>query len=483
MSSGLRFFLLVLGLTNVFTSKSESKSSQSKPPNIIFILADDLGISDINGFDQLSRNFYETPNIDDLSREGMKFLNAYSNAANCSPSRAAIISGQYYPHQPIYHVGRPGAGRRDPDEMISSENADELPLDKITDAEMLKNAGYSTALMGKWHIGKLPEFGPQQQGYDVNIGGSGAGNPSGWDGGYFEPNNNPEINDAEKGEFLTDYLTRKTISYIEDHQEGPFYLNLSYYIPHWPLQAPDSLIQKYEQKEPDRGHDNATYAAMLEILDKNVGKIKDTVDELGIAENTVIIFFSDNGGLGGYDFLNQPDSDNILVGGVTDNSPYKGGKTTYYEGGVREPLIVRWPGTVPSGTTTEEPVIAIDFYPTYLDLAGIEPPENYMLDGRSLAPLFKDPKASVNQHEMFWHFPGYPNARWRTGPVSVVRSGHWKLMKFYATNHVELYNLEEDSGEENDLFEAMPEKRDVLKQKLEDWLQETDAPLPSWPEK
>lgn len=462
--------------------ENEQKIADSRP-NIILILADDLGITDINSFDPLGRTFYETPNIDQLGEQGMKFLQAYTNAANCAPTRAAMLSGQYYPNQPIYHVGRPGGGRTEPGEMISAENADELPLEKITDAEMLQQAGYATGFVGKWHTGEPPEYGPQQQGYDVNIGGSGHGNPGGWDGGFFEPNNNPEISDAEEGEYLTDYLTRKAVNYITDNREGPFYLNLSFYTPHWPLQAPDSLIEKYEQKEPDWGHHNTTYAAMIESMDTNIGKIMDTLEELGIADNTVVIFMSDNGGIGGYEYIeDRPESDNIIVSGVTDNRPYKGGKTTYYEGGIRTPLIVRWPGTIQQGTTSGEPVIGIDLYPTYLELAGIDQPENYQLDGVSLTPLFGDPDTSLNREALYWHFPGYPNSRWRTGPVSVIRSGSWKLLKFYETDHVELYNLEDDPGEENDLAEQMPGQRDQLKNQLETWLQETEAPLPSWPD-
>ncbi|MFH5886441.1 sulfatase, partial [Halalkalibaculum sp. DA3122] len=376
----------------------KAQTPNQEKPNIIFILADDLGISDINSFDPLERSFYETPNIDKLAKEGMKFLQAYTNAANCAPTRAALLSGQYFPNQPIYHVGRPGAGRREPGEMVSAENADELPLEKITDAEMLQQAGYSTAFVGKWHVGRPPEYGPQQQGYQVNIGGSGDGNPGEWDGGYFEPDNNPLIDDSQNGEYLTDYLTRKAIDYITGNKDGPFYLNLSYYTPHWPLQAPEQLVKKYQQKDPDRGHHNATYAAMIESLDANIGKVLNTLDELGIAQNTVVVFMSDNGGLGGYEFIeDRPEADHMLSSGVTDNAPYKGGKTTYYEGGIRTPLIIRWPGVIQPGTTSDEPVIGIDLYPTYLELAGLENPEGYQLDGVSLTPLLENPDNSLNR--------------------------------------------------------------------------------------
>lgn len=461
-----------------------AQTTNQEKPNIIFILADDLGISDVNSFDLLERSFYETPNIDKLAKKGLRFMQAYTNAANCAPTRAAMISGQYFPNQPIYHVERPGAGRVEPGEMTSAENADELPLEKVTDAEMLQRAGYSTAFVGKWHVGSPPEYGPQQQGYEVNVGGSGHGNPGGWDGGYFEPNNNPQINDAKEREYLTDYLTRKAIDYITDNREGPFYLNLSFYTPHWPLQAPENVVEEYNQKAQDGGHHNATYAAMIESMDTNIGKILDTLEELEIADNTVVIFMSDNGGIGGYEYIeDRPESDNITVSGVTDNRPYKGRKTTYYEGGIRTPLIIYWPSNIEPGITTDEQVIGLDLYPTYLELAGLEEPEDYPLDGVSLTPLFENPGVSLDREALYWHFPGYPNSRWRTGPVSVIRSGPWKLLKFYETDHVELYNLQDDPGEQNNLTVQMPDQTIQLKEKLENWLTETNAPLPTWPDK
>lgn len=460
--------LLLVSLSTAKTIEKE-KANQDKP-NIIFVLVDDLGFADINSFDPLGRTFYETPHIDKLSEQGMMFTQAYANAANCAPSRAAIMSGQSYPHQPIYHVGTPGKGA-----MISAPNATALPLEKITLAEALKGAGYHTGFIGKWHIGDPPEAGPKQQGFDVNIGGYNTGNPRGWEGEYFQPNNNPYITDADDGEYLTDYLTRKAVAYIKKHQTDPFYLQLSYYTPHSPFQAPKPLIQKYKEKESIDGHNHATYAAMLESLDRNVGQLMHTLKELDMEENTMVIFFSDNGGVGGYDFLGRPVAD------ITDNAPLKGGKTTYYEGGIRVPLIMRWPRVIDAGTTSKEPVAGTDFYPTLLEAAGIEKAENYILDGKSLLPLLKNSNAKLEDRPLYWHFPGYPNNAWRTGPVSVIRSGPWKLMKFYETNDLQLYNLNEDIGEENDLSDRMPQQRDKLKRQLEDWLEKTGAPLPQWP--
>lgn len=338
-----------LSFANMSCSLNDEPSGEqaSVPPNIVFIMADDLGYSDINCFDPLGRTFYETPNIDKLAQQGIRFTQAYTNAANCAPTRAALISGQYYPRQPIYHVGQSGPGK-----MIPAPNATELPLEKITEAEVLKGGGYRTAFIGKWHLGNPPDFGPQQQGYDINIGGYEAGNPGAWSGGFFSPNNNLYIDDAFGEEFLTDYLTRKAIEFIGENKKGPFYLNLSYYTPHTPLQAPAPLVKKYEQKQPDRGHYHSTYAAMTEILDTNVGKIMQTLDDLGIANNTLLIFYSDNGGMGGYGFLGSQ------YFNVTDNAPLKGGKGTFYEGGIRVSLVVRWPEVIPPGSTSNEPVIS-----------------------------------------------------------------------------------------------------------------------------
>jgi len=462
--------LMVLVSEMISATPINGTSANQDLPNIIFIMADDLGYSDINSFDPLSRTFYETPNIDRLAEGGMRFLHAYTNGANCAPTRAALISGQYYPNQPIYHVGNSGTGA-----MIPAENAHELPLEKITHAEMLKKAGYQTALIGKWHLGDPPEFGPQEQGFDINVGGYNAGNPGVWEGGYFEPNNNPFITDSFDGEYLTDYKTRKAIEFITDNKDERFYLNLSLYTPHTPLQAPEHLVEKYKQKSPDRGHYNATYAAMIESMDMNIGKIMETLEALGLEENTIVIFYSDNGGQGGYEYLGREDHN------ITDNSPLKGGKSTFYEGGLRVPMIVRWPSVVVPGSVSHEPVLSIDFYPTYLEVSGLDQPENYKLDGLSFLPVLKKPDHSLNREALYWHFPGYPNVTWRTTPVSVIRAGEWKLMKFYETNTVELYNVIEDEGEENDLSETMPEKRVELQQKLEKWLEGQNAPLPRWP--
>ena len=473
--SGIILFGLLFFALRAVAQKKEINSSSKQQPNILFILVDDLGWTDINRFDPLMRNYYETPNIDKLAEQGMIFTQAYSNAANCTPSRAAIISGQQYPHQPIYNVGtHPRPGSQWP--LVSAYNAPALPLEKVTLAEALKEGGYDTGFIGKWGLGTPPETGPAQQGFDINIGGYIAHNPSEWEGGYFQPNNNPYIKDADKGEYLTDYLTRKAQDFIKAHQEGPFYLQLSYYTVHTPLQAKKELEQKYKNKKGTGGHDNPAYAAMIESLDQNVGKLMDTLRAAGLEENTIVIFFSDNGGVGGYGYLGRPQTY------ITDNSPLKGGKTTFYEGGIRVPMIVRWPKVIDPGTRSDGAVTGMDFYPTLIEAANIAPQKNYKLDGISFLPLFRNPFSKLPERPLYWHFPGYPNSPWRTSPVSIIRYGEWKLMKFYEefykSGKVQLYHSN-DIGEQYDVSDYHPLVVKKLLTQLEIWLQENNAPMPA----
>lgn len=441
--------------------------NESQRPNIVFILADDLGWTDVNAFDPLQRGYYETPHIDSLAAEGMMFTQAYTNAANCAPTRAALMSGQYYPHQPIYHVGSPSQG-----EMIPAKNARHLPPEKITLAETLGREGYRTALIGKWHIGTPSETGPREQGFDVNVGGYMAGNPGNWEGGYFHPENNPFIPAEAKGRYLTDYLTQRAVEFIEASASRPFYLQLSYYTPHVPLQAPEQRIARYSHKEGRHGHNDASYAAMIESLDRGIGQVVEVLEQSGLAEETIVVFYSDNGGNGGFKDLGRENN------GVTDNSPLKAGKGSFYEGGIRVPLIVRWPGVTRAGSRSDEPVIGIDFYPTLLDAAGIEPPSDYRLDGTNIRPVLENPETTLEREYLYWHFPGYPNAAWRTSPVSVIRSGPWKLMKFYEDGHLELYNINRDRGEQDNLAQKRSSVRNRLHDQLRRWLSANDAPMP-----
>lgn len=463
----MRFLSIPLMLSSALLIGCAEEQTKEPAPNIVFILADDVGWSDLNVYDRLQRDYYETPHLNRLASEAMRFTSAYASAS-CSPTRAALMSGQYYPHQPVYDVGPPAQGA-----MIAAPNTDDLPPEKVTLAEALKSGGYSTGFIGKWHIGNSPVNGPSEQGFDVNIGGYGALSPS-WPGRYFEPNNNPFIDDAEDGEYLTDYLTRKAVQFIEEHREKPFFLQLSYYSVHVPLQAPEDRVAKYREKEGKGGHDNPTYAAMLESLDAGVGRIMESLARLRLDKSTLLVFYSDNGGYGGYSSVGMFDQSKD----VTDNAPLRNGKNSFYEGGIRVPLMIRWPGVVKPGTTSDEPVIHVDLYPTLLDAAGLDPPDDYLLDGVSFLPLLNNAEAKLNRDALYWHFPGYTFVGFEGGPQSVIRSGDWKLIKRYEDDSLELYHLKDDIGETQNLAGSKPEKLSEIKNKLEAWLKQVDAPLP-----
>jgi arylsulfatase A-like enzyme len=468
------FCVVVAALTAAGPAGAQSMSDQPRP-NILFVYIDDLGYTDVNPYAPRPDQYYETPNVTRLAGQGMTFTNAYANAANCAPSRAALMSGQYYPLQPIYTVNSGARGKAKNREVVPAENETTLPLDKVTLAERLDSAGYATGFMGKWHLGSPPGAGPKQQGFDVNVAGTATGHPS-WEGGYFKPNNNPEIDDAPEGAYMTDYLFDKAADFIHQHRDEPFYLQLSPYSVHVPLQAPEERVQHFEGKSPVDGHNNPTYGAMVNSVDRGLGQLMETLNTLGLRENTILIFYSDNGGLGGYRSIG------LEKNGITDNAPLKGGKGSFYEGGIRVPLIVRWPGVTRPGTTADEPITGVDMYPTLLEATGVEPKEGYPLSGTSFVPVLRDVSVDLDRDNLYWHFPGYLQAYgpgdWRTTPVSVIRSGSWKLMKFYEGDRVELYNLEDDIGETQNLAQERRDIRDRLLDQLNGWLQEHDAPLP-----
>ena len=433
-------------------------STYAQSPNIIFIIADDLGWKDV-GYNGSS--FYETPHIDKLSAQGMTFTNAYANAPVCSPSRAAIMSGQYAPRTGHYTNGSPARGESSWRVLILPENHP-LAAEKVTVAEALPDQ-YVSAFVGKWHLGNPPEKGPQAQGFDVNIGGYSSGKPK----SYFSPYQNPYLEDGPEGEYLTDRLTNEAVNFIKNNQDTSFFLMLSYHSPHTPIQAKNEDIWHFIPKMSANGHCDPIYAAMIKALDEGVGKVMQTLENLSLDEQTLVLFFSDNGGLHA----------------VTSNYPLRGYKGTLYEGGIRVPMIARWQGHIQPGAYCHEPVMGIDFYPTFLELADAEKPENYSLDGFSLVPLMLQ-KGEIDREALFWHFPAYlqggygGNKPWRTTPVGVVRKGDFKLMEFFEDGHRELYNLKEDIKEQYNLADEMPAKVQELYHLMANWRKSLNAPYP-----
>jgi len=442
--------------------------TRGRPPNILFIFIDDMGWRDV-GF--MGSQFYETPNIDRLARGGMIFTDAYANAPNCAPTRACLMSGQYGPRHGVYTVGSSERGNAKARKLIPIKNNTTLPTEKVTIAECLKKAGYATCHPGKWHLGGDDPTKPEGQGFDVNVGGNQAGSPR----SYFSPYRNKDIEDGPKGEYITDRLSTEAIRFIDAHRDEPFFIYLPHYAVHTPLQAKKELIEKYKNKKPWNGQGNAVYAAMVESVDQGVGRILARLDELGLTEKTLVIFFSDNGGVGGYKACGIQGKE------ITSQAPLKGGKGMLSEGGIREPMAICWPGHVPAGTRCDVPVIGVDFYPTLLEVAGAEPPPDYPLDGESLVPLMTR-TGTLKRDAIFWHFPAYLQGggnTWRTTPGGAIRAGDWKLIEYFEDSHLELYNLRKDIGETTNLAETMPEKAKELHDRLVAWRKELNAPVPT----
>jgi arylsulfatase A-like enzyme len=435
-------------------------ASAAKPPNIVFYFIDDLGWTDVSF---MGSKYYETPHVDRLAREGMKFMSAYSNAPNCAPSRACLMSGQYSPRHGVFTVGNSDRGKAEYRKLIPIKNKTVLADKFVTIAESLRAAGYATATMGKWHLGA----DPTTQGFDVNIAGKQWGGPAG--GGYHSPYNYPNLVNREKGEYLTDRLGAEACKFIEANKDKPFFLYLTHYAVHLPIQAKADITAKYKKKKPGGGHNNPAYAAMVESMDDSIGAVQATLKRLKLDDNTIVIFFADNGG----------------HAAVTSNAPLRGSKGMLYEGGIREPLAIKWPGVTKPGSTCHEPVIAVDFYPTLLEIAGAKRPKNYLLDGVSLTPLLRDASASLGRAALHWHFPCYlqgylrKHGPFRTTPAAAIRMGDWKLIEFFEDGKLELYNLKDDLSEKNDLVKKMPAKTKELHTAMLKWRKETSAPVPT----
>ena len=447
--------LISLGLSAALPARV---FSVDKRPNILFIMIDDLGWMDLGC---QGNKLVETPNIDRLAEEGVRFTDAYAAAPVCSPSRAAIMTG-LSPARLRITNHTPDRPSFTPDDatLASAEMHNELPLKYKTVAEHLVEAGYRTGFLGKWHLsGKgegSEELGPLAQGFQMNIGGCGFGGPP----SFFDPYKNPTIKDRMRGEYLPDRLADEAIRFIQEAGDAPFMLFLWNYTVHWPMEAPEHLMEKYESRIGP-GLNDTRYGAMIEAMDTSIGKVLDELNRMKLDKETLVVFTSDNGGFGG----------------VADNRPLRLDKGHLYEGGIRVPLIVRWTGRTQAGTVCHEPVIGTDWFRTLLDCSQVELDPDAPEDGTSILPLL-DGAESLQRDAIYFHYPNYAfHKSNRLG--AAIRSGKWKLIQFFDNDDVELYSLDGDLSEKNNLAESLPEKTLELKGKLRNWLQETNAAMPT----
>ena len=449
------------------------------PPNIVFLLADDLGQRDLGCY---GSSFYETPNLDRMARAGARFTDAYAACAVCSPTRASLMTGQWPQRTGITDYISLSRGNQ-PEQwprntiLLPAPYTDRLALDAPTLAKALNSAGYATFFAGKWHLG--PEgWLPENQGFDHNVGGNESGGPYGGNK-YFSPYGNPHLPDGPPGEHLPDRLAIETAKFIAANRDRPFFVYLSFHSVHTPLMAREDLRKKYEDKRARLGlaekwgredtrdvrlvQDHAVYAGMVEAMDLAVGKVLAKLDELGLAQNTLVIFTSDNGGL------------STSEGWPTSNFPLRAGKGWLYEGGIREPLLVRWPGVVKAGSVRNAPVSSPDFYPTLLEAAGAKAPPGQVLDGVSLVSLFKG--GALPERALFWHYPHYANQG--GAPAAAIRNGDWKLIEWYEDRRLELFNLAQDLGEKQDLAAREPQRVASLRDELHAWQKQVGAKFPT----
>lgn len=470
-------------------------SKQEQKPNFVFILADDLGWKDLGCY---GSTFHKTPNLDRLASEGVRFTNAYAACPVCSPTRASIMTGKYPARIDLtdWIAGRQQwANKTGEHKLLPKPFKLQMELEDITLAEALKEAGYKTFFAGKWHLGQDSVYWPTHQGFDINKGGWKRGAPNG-QRGYFSPYKNPRLEDGPEDEYLTNRLADESVAFLEEYHATPFLLYLSFYTVHNPLNGKPEKIRKYERKSNSlnytdeerfirdklwmktfgRGNfkerlvqDNPVYASMVESMDENIGKVLDKIKELGIEKNTIIFFMSDNGGLA------------TSEGSNTTNLPLRAGKGWLYEGGIREPMIIKWQDNKMDGIINETPVTSTDFYPTILEMAGFPLKPEQHIDGKSLVPLLKNyDTVAINKEflnrPLFWHYPHYSNQGGRPG--SAIRLGKYKLIEFFEDNTIELYDLENDPGELNDISPDHPEIVKKLMKRLESWRDSVNAKFP-----
>lgn len=449
----------LLTLVGLGKSFAQNQSQLQNKPNVVLINVDDLGWADL-GF--MGSGYYETPYLDQLSKESKVFMHAYAAASNCAPSRATMITGRYPMTHGIYTVDPADRGDKRTRQLMASPNAKSIQDSLYTLGKFFKDNGYRTGVFGKWHISDDPML----HGFDVNVGGSHRGNPG--KDGYFSPYNF-KLDPMVEGEYLTDRLTDEAIKFVKENKDQRFFLYLPFYTVHSPLMGKPELVEKYKNKKGSKGQNNPVYAAMIQSMDENVGRLLGVLESLGLTDDTLIVFTSDNGG----------------VRATSHQDPLRAGKGSYYEGGIRVPLLIKWKGQIKPGIENT-PVTQLDFFPTFEALVSSEIALG--LDGENILPLLFDKRLA--DRDLFWHFPIYLEAYdpkedgssdplFRTRPGSVIRSGDWKLHQYFEDGGIELYSLKDDPSESTNLALRNPEKAAELLGKLEAWRLQHGAPIPT----
>lgn len=465
--------LLLLLLTSLCVCPAALADTER--PNVLFILADDLGWRDLSGE---GSPYYESPHIDSIAENGMRFTQGYAACRVCSPSRASIMTGKFPPRHGItdWIGAKTGTDWNRNDRVLPAEYQHHLGQDEVTLAEAFQEAGYTTFFAGKWHLGDTGSF-PEDHGFDINRGGHHRGSPP---GGFFDPYNNPKLENRRPGESLPLRLSRETVQFLEQHDtDQPFLAYLSFYSVHAPIQTTEPLWRKYREKaaagpqpeerfEIDRTlpvrqiQDCPIYAGMVEAMDAAVGEVLTAIESLGLSDNTIIVFTSDNGGVSSGDAY------------ATSNLPLRGGKGRQWEGGIREPYYIRAPGVTQPGSECDTPVTGTDFYPTLLELAGLPQRADQHVDGVSLVPLLRG--ASIAERPLFWHYPHYGNQGGE--PSSIIRRGDWKLIHYWEDGRDELYHLANDPEEQHDVASANADVAGDLRSELDRWLADSGARIP-----
>lgn len=467
--------------------------NNNRRPNIIFILADDLGWADLTSY---GSTFYETPNLDKLASKGTKFTQGYATCPVCSPTRASLMTGKYTVKTGVtdWIPGRQENGKAKPfEKLIAQPTAYQLALEENTIGEYAVANGYKTFFAGKWHLGEEEKYWPDYQGFQINKGGWSKGSPTAKindsTGGFFTPYGNPRLKDGPKGEYITDRLANECIAFMESNQQSPFFMMYSMYAVHNPLQAPAALIKKYEEKQKKLNlksdqrfakdeawmkfedgwkrrlvQDNPVYAAMIENMDWNIGRILQKLKELGLDENTLVIFTSDNGGL------------STAEGSPTVNGPLRGGKGWLYEGGVRVPLIIYWNNKITAGTIADVPVTTADFYPTIAKVINAAYQKDKQVDGEDIFKILQKTE-QYQKRKLYWHYPHYSNQGGKPG--SSIREGNYKLIYNYEDETTELYDIKNDISETKNLAASNRQIEQQLKKDLFKWLKETGALMPN----